>query len=43
MTMRLCEEPMSYEDMQTGPGGFCVEERTLRYLRTVTDIIAIFK
>lgn len=37
------EEPMSYEDMQTGPGVFCVEERTLRYLRTVTDIIVIFK
>lgn len=43
MMMRLCEKPMSYEDMQTGPGMFYVEELTLRYLRAVTDIITIFK
>lgn len=43
MMMSLCEEPMSDEDMQISPEVFCVEERTLRYLKTVIDIITIFK
>ena len=41
--IRLFEEPVSHEDMHTGPGVFCLEKRKPRYMRTVTDTKAVFK